>query len=212
MALGRYLRSAAACPSVPSPVGESTPDALLVLAPLKIEALTLGRARRLRIERTGMGPRESTRAVKRLADARASRVAVAGFCGGLDPDLQPGDVVVADEVRGPHGTTPCEHTRLLEILRSMGVRAVSGPIVSVDHMVLSEEERRVLHRTGAKAVDMESAWLAGLAHNRRLAVVRVVVDTPGRGLVRAGSPLTGGTRAWRTLLEVGRTLEIWARD
>ena len=35
----------------------------------------------------------------------AGAVAVVGFCG-VGPDLRPGDVVVATEIRGPEGVTP----------------------------------------------------------------------------------------------------------
>jgi 4-hydroxy-3-methylbut-2-enyl diphosphate reductase len=79
----------------------------------------------------------------------------------------------------------------------------------VDHVV-SGAERGELRRAGAIAVDMESAWLAEGASDRPFAVVRVVVDTPGRELRRPLATARGGVRALRTLRRAMPALRRWA--
>src|SRR5213593_1699869 len=128
----------------------------------------------------------------------AGAVAVAGFCGALDPSLRPGDVVVATEVRGPDGARPCPSAGILAAaLTTMGITARVGPLVSMDHVVSGSERERLRVETGALAVDMESAWLAAAAGDRPFAVLRIVVDTPRRELTR--NPLStarGGLKAY----------------
>lgn len=160
--------------------------------------------------RTGMGP-ERARAAVRAARARPERaVAVLGFCGGLAPDLEPGEVVVADELRGADGAFAChEPEALAEAISRAGLRARRGPIVSVERPVRGRERAR-LAADGAIAVDMESAWLAAAAAGRPFAAVRAVVDTPARELVSL-STFAGGLRAYRALRRAAGALESWTR-
>ena len=104
---------------------------LLVLAPLAVEAIAIARARGLRVERTGMGPDKARRAAKRLATDRAATIAVVGLAGAVDDSLEPGDVVVADEVRDGERRIPCDAaSEIAALLRREGIRAVVGPIAS----------------------------------------------------------------------------------
>ncbi|HEY3210967.1 MAG TPA: 4-hydroxy-3-methylbut-2-enyl diphosphate reductase [Actinomycetota bacterium] len=193
---------------------------LVVLAPLSIE----GRAIRSALPgalvlQTGMGRTRSARTMgarlpqrtKELLEGSGT-VAVAGFCGALDPSLRPGDLVVATEVRGPDGVTPCPSAGILAAaLARMGLAARLGPIVTTDHVVSGSERARLREETGAIAVDMESAWAATAAGDRPFAVLRVVVDTPRRELT--GNPLStarGGLRAYRALAKATPALASWA--
>ncbi len=123
-------------------------------------------------------------------------------------------MIVASEVRDGLGSilTPAAAPLTAE-LRSMGLRARSGPIISSDHIVDSTEERDRLAATGALAVDMESSTIVrGLAENFGevpVAVVRVIVDTPQRPLVGA-STLPGGAQALRTLRQAAPVFPRWA--
>jgi 4-hydroxy-3-methylbut-2-enyl diphosphate reductase len=190
-----------------------TPQAPLleVLAPLGFEARALRRGLAgAQVVRTGAGVRHARRAARKLAGSPARSVAIAGVCGALDRDLRPGDVVVASELRGGDETIACQTARALcEALAAAGISAEPVPLLSVDHMVRGRE-RRTLRASGARAVDMESAWLAEGAAGRPLAVLRVVVDGPGRELLRPGSVLRG-LRALRTLRRAAPALESWAR-
>jgi len=183
---------------------------LAVLAPLSIEALALRCGlREARVVQTGAGPGRSQSAAQRLYGSPDSALAVAGVCGAVDPELRPGDVVVASELQGGAGARELEHAgALMDALRSFAVRVRVGPIRSEDHLVRGVERER-LRESGAIAVDMESRWLAEAAHDRPFAVLRVVVDTPGRELLRFGS-IPGGLRALATLRQIAPALEAWS--
>jgi 4-hydroxy-3-methylbut-2-en-1-yl diphosphate reductase len=184
--------------------------ALLIAAPLRVEALALrGAVPGARLVRTGMGPRRATEAAARLAPAGAA-LAVAGLCAGLDPGMRPGDVVVASEVRGPDGTVPCDGAEALaRALERRGVRPVVGPLVSVDHLVHGQERARLL-AAGVVAADMESAFLAGaVAGGGRFAVLRVVLDAPGSELKRPGLA-AAVARALRVLRRSAPALQEWS--
>jgi 4-hydroxy-3-methylbut-2-enyl diphosphate reductase len=189
---------------------------VLVLAPLRIEARavapSLGAGSQL--QRTGMGPKRARSAAARAARTAADAVAIAGFCGALDPALAPGDVVVATEVRGVGGndlTFACPTAALLAgALRRRGLRVHEGPVVSTAHLVRGAERAR-LRATGAIACDMETAWLADAAAGRPLAVVRAVVDTPARELHDPVALVGGGARAFRALRTAAEVLDAWGR-
>ena len=169
--------------------------------------------------RTGMGPRNAERAVARaLAEpgARGAAVVASGFCAGLTPGMNPGDLIVADETRGPDGSTPCTDTGLLvdALARAVPGRTVhTGPLTGSDHVVRGQE-RAGLRTTGAIAVDMESAATlrsALRAGPRPVAAVRVVVDAPEHELVRIGT-VRGGISAFRVLRAVLPAFYEWHRS
>ncbi|TDB84210.1 1-hydroxy-2-methyl-2-butenyl 4-diphosphate reductase [Actinomadura sp. KC216] len=161
----------------------------------------------------------------RVPDACAALVVV-GFCGALDERLRPGDVLVADEIRGsgpfrgewgvdpPQGTEPgigpvaCASPRLLagELIKD-GLSVQVGPLVTADHVVRGKE-RAIWAAQGARAADMESAVVAARAGNRPVAAVRVVVDGPGHPLLHPGT-IGRGLAARRILARTGPALERW---
>ncbi len=91
-------------------------------------------------------------------------------------------------------------------LANAGLPIARGTLVSTDHLV-NGGEREALLAEGARAVDMESAYLSALATGRRFAVVRVVVDTPSRELGHALHTAAAGARALRILGRIGRVLD-----
>ncbi|MFJ5550331.1 1-hydroxy-2-methyl-2-butenyl 4-diphosphate reductase [Streptomyces sp. NPDC093225] len=229
----------------PGPDPEGAP--LLVACALGIERLALragGRAAPygpVTVLRTGMGPRAAERAVGRaLAEPTTAGAAVVatGFCAGLLPGMNPGDLVVATEARDPRGTVVCAGTA--ELTAALG-RAVPGRTVHTglltgsDHVVRGTE-RAELRATGAVAVDMESAatlWTAvhtvpgpgagtgpppaGAPRSpypggpRPVAAVRVIVDAPEHELVRIGT-VRGGISAFRVLRAVLPAFHDWHRS
>jgi 4-hydroxy-3-methylbut-2-enyl diphosphate reductase len=92
-------------------------------------------------------------------------------------------------------------------LRRAGLRVHTGPVVTVSGVVNSPARRRRLAATGAVAVDNESALLASA--DGCTAVVRAVVDTPGRPLLRPGTPARG-VAALAALRRAAPTIEAWA--
>lgn len=191
---------------------------LCVLAPMRLEATAAQRgAATARVKRTGMGRRRSLSAVRRLDVTLAGTdpVSVVGLCGSLQSDLQPGDIVVASEVRSHSGDVRIAlpgAPLLAASLADAGLPVRFGPLVSTERIVTGSP-RQALAASGALAVDMESAWLVAGLHEgeprRPFAVVRVVLDTPDREL-RSQHTLRNIQLARRRLSSVVPVLEQWA--
>jgi len=184
---------------------------LLVVTPLRFEHAAVRRALPgAALLRCGMGEARARAAVPVVARLGPAAVAVAGVCGALDDRLRAGDVVVASEVRGPEGVVSCSSERLAAALSAVGMRRVHvGPVRCIDHLVRGAE-RAALAGDGALAVEMESAWLAPAASGCPFAVLRVVLDTPRRGLTRPLAVACDGVVAWRALRRAAPALAIWA--
>jgi 4-hydroxy-3-methylbut-2-enyl diphosphate reductase len=182
--------------------------ALLIAAPMRLEAvLVRAAARGTRVRSTGMGARRSRASASSLLQQPGDGLLVLGFCGGLDEQSRPGDVVVAEEVwaagedPGDGERIRCEGApQLATAVAGKGMRVRCGPVVSVARLALGER-RAQLHAAGAIAVDMESAWLAQGARGRPFGVVRVVLDSPSHELLRPGLAISG-PRAARALWRV----------
>lgn len=92
----------------------------------------------------GPGSRLVTEALRERRNVEG--IVSTGFCGALDPALRVGDIVVSGE--------PVRSRR----------RFVQGELLSVDRVAVSAAEKRELReRTGAVAVEMESAAVAAKA-------------------------------------------------
>jgi 4-hydroxy-3-methylbut-2-en-1-yl diphosphate reductase len=185
---------------------------LTVFVPLAIEQAALRRALpSANVIRTGMGA-DRARSSADLLPPGDSPVAVAGFCGALAPGIEPGDVVVASEIRGPDGQSiACSAGPLVAALRRLDVgRLHHGPMVTTERAVRGDE-RAELAEAGAIAADMESFWLLEHAGDRPRAVLRIAVDTPERELGANLDTVTGGLTAYRSLRRGAAGLEEWAR-
>jgi len=189
---------------------------VLIAAPMRVEQLLIrSAARGARVVRTGMGARKSQAAAAELSREEGDALLVLGFCGGLDAESVPGDVVVADDVlvaaEEEHVAERirCDRSEwLARALGRAGLRVRTGPVVCVSRIALGER-RAELRASGAIAVDMESAWLAPGARGRPFDVVRVVLDSPSHELLRPGAAV-GAARAARTLRRVARELsDFW---
>jgi len=198
--------------SVAASASRQADHGIVVLAPLSVEARAVrSGAPWASVHQIGMGPRRAARSAALASGSGGRATLIAGFCGGLDPDLEPGDIVLASELRGPTGTTICDDPAILAgILRRGGLRVRVAPIASSQRLVLGER-RRTLHRTGAAAVDMESAWLAPVARHRPLVTLRVVVDTHRHELHRPLRTVAGAATAYRVLRQACALVEQWAR-
>ena len=177
-----------------------TPGAAVVAVPLRIEQAALaGRLPGTRVLRTGMGPARSAARTRSRLDG-ASAVLVAGVAGALDAALRPGDLVVADELRGEGTTIPGPSAPLLAAaLRRRGLTVHVGPLLT----------RASVRgpRAGALAVDMESAAIAEAA-GVPAAAVRAIVDTPAHPLARPGTAVRG-VRALAALRRAAPALQEW---
>ncbi len=202
------MSAATASVAEPPPVS----DELVVLAPLALEARAVrSGARWADVRRTGMGPRRSARAAQlSLTGGGARPILIAGFCGALDPSLEPGDIVLASELRSAAGTITCDDPTILAgVLRRGGLRVHVAPIVSSPRLVTGER-RQALFAAGAAAVDMESAWLVPAARRRPLQAMRVVLDSGHRELHRPLQTVGGFATAYRALRRACSLLQEWA--
>lgn len=159
--------------------------------PLRLEAAAARRGLRSgAVVRTGMGPQRATAFASRPPAGHLTGGAVVlGLAGGLSDALRPGDVVVADIVRGPgedRSTAPVATEAVVARLQEAGIGVVRGPVRSVERPVRGPERRR-LATDGTVATDMESWWLLG-AEPPPQAVVRVICDTPAAELVSLSLP------------------------
>jgi hypothetical protein len=152
------------------------PRGITVIAATPIEA------RAVRRECPAVNVVESGIALVNIDPAQLGDTVVScGLAGGLSPSYQTGSVLVPREVVRPDGTRLSCDRRLQDALVQSARRL--GNVVIEDPMITSETfvrgtTRAELGTRGYAGVDMES----GLLHASRIAVVRVILDTPSREL------------------------------
>ena len=127
----------------------------------------------------------------RLAEAaslRPSLVVSWGLCGGLDPRLRPGDLILGAEVVSDEGAVRTDEAvtaSLAQRLGGAGARVVVERLAASDAPVLTAAAKAELRRaTGAAAVDMESLIAGQYALEQRVpfAILRAVADPAERAL------------------------------
>ncbi len=122
-----------------------------------------------------------------LLDGLADPLVVsAGVCGGLDPRLQPGDLVIPDRVIDaagePHPIAPAHHR---VAVAGAGVAVCTGSLVTTREVVATPEAKAALFAaSGAVAADMESAVIVAraAASGCPALVVRAVSDSAWQSL------------------------------
>ena len=123
----------------------------------------------------------------------APLVISAGVCGGLDPRLAPGDLVVPARVLAPDGETLAVAPADARALAAAGT-AATGTLVTTLTVVGSPAAKAALRSaTGAEAVDMESAAIlaAAQADGLEAVVVRAVSDGAAESVPAELSALLG---------------------
>jgi adenosylhomocysteine nucleosidase len=139
---------------------------------------------------SGIGHDNARRAAQTLIDAGAAALVSWGYCGGLDPRLACGTLVLPDMVIAADGTIfyadPEWRAQLQHLLA--GRVAISGGSLAESTEPITDVRRKqaLFERRGAVAVDMESAAVAGVAARAGLpfAAIRAVVDVARHGLPR----------------------------
>ena len=128
----------------------------------------------------GPGPKLAARAVEVTRERqKLDGLVSTGFCGALDPDLQVADIFVATGiVSGGYEET------LARPLSSANGQAHVGKLLSVNHVAWTAAEKSALRKTGAGAIEMEAAAVAGKAseYNLPFYCVRVVSDVAGEDM------------------------------
>jgi adenosylhomocysteine nucleosidase len=131
-------------------------------------------ARRLGAVEIGGGlPAGARDAAERLVASGATALISFGLCGGLDPALRPGAILVPETVLDD-GTLYGSDSRLTAALGG-----AAGVMLAFATVVAAAETKALLWReTGAVGVDLESGAVARVAaqHGLPFAVLRAVCD------------------------------------
>jgi adenosylhomocysteine nucleosidase len=140
---------------------------------------------------SGIGCVAAAAAAQALVDAGVAALMTFGMAGGLDPALKSGSVVIPSELISSDGAryATCRAWRGQVAAAVSTLCAVTeGNLLTSSHAIGTPADKAAAFlRTGAAAVDMESAAVAGIAakHNLPFIAVRVIVDTAADVLPRA---------------------------
>jgi adenosylhomocysteine nucleosidase len=140
---------------------------------------------------SGIGLAAAQAAACALVEAGASSLMTFGMAGGLDPALKPGSVVVPCELISANGArfaaSRAWRERVAAALSPLRAVTEGNLLTSAGAIDTPAEKAKAFRRTGAAAVDMESAAVAEIAshHNLPFIAVRVIVDTAADALPRA---------------------------
>lgn len=159
----------------------------------------------------GVGARRARIGGTQLLDGGATALVSWGSAGALDPTLEAGALLLPQLVIAPDGRALLAdrnwQERVVESLDGR-VSAHAGPLAQVGRVIRTPDEKRDLHRrSGAVAIDMESAALADLAREAGVPflAVRAVTDTAGMTIPASITRAVDGTgrlRLARLLLGV----------
>jgi len=119
----------------------------------------------------GAGGRRAAAAVDVAAEFAPDAIISTGFCGALDESLDIADIVVATSVD--------DGRRQFAALPATGrFETFSGPVRSMEHVVVDADEKHLLYESGACAVEMEAGGVAARAFHHQLPFycVRAVTD------------------------------------
>jgi nucleoside phosphorylase len=142
----------------------------------------IANGRRFILVAHGAGPKLAERAtevaIRAVSGAKQSSsqleaIVSTGYCGGLDPKLQAGDIVVATEVRDLA-------TQEIYLCAELPDKPNTRIVLSQDRVATNIEEKAQLFRqTGACAVEMEAAGVALRAKRAALPFycIKVTSDT-----------------------------------
>jgi 4-hydroxy-3-methylbut-2-en-1-yl diphosphate reductase len=192
-----------------------TSDVLLLVSTRREQRALAAHGSRAEVVRTsGAGSfRDESTVPSSTAAGRHTAVAVAGLAHGLQMDVVPGTIVVADRVLAENGSVLAilESSALIAAeLMARGAPVMVGSIISIPDGRMSPTAKASLAATGALAVDRQTARLLEPPWDIPAAAVRVVVDDAHRGWPRR-TPRTRRSDAVRQLREVGQVLQAWGQ-
>ena len=140
---------------------------------------------------SGIGRAAASAAAQALVDAGVSALMSFGMAGGLDPQLEPGNVVIPCELLSSDGAryaaSQAWREQVAAAIRPL-CAVTDGHLLTSSHAIETPADKAAAFRdTGAAAVDMESAAVAEIAakHNLPFIAVRAIVDTAADALPRA---------------------------
>lgn len=152
--------------------------------------------------------------IDRMLDDGVAALMSFGMAGGLDPALEPGDLLVAERIVAADGRSYNADAGWSALLVAPPDEAPGCPscrlavLAGVDRPVVSAVAKRQLReRTGAVAVDMESHVVAEAAARRGVPFIalRAIADPAGRAVpsaALAGLAPDGRTRPFAVLVRL----------
>ena len=116
---------------------------------------------------------------------QGSIVVVCGLAGALAPNVRSGTILIPDRIGLTDGRVvhcdPILVQALVTAARRLHFQPDTGPLLTAQSLILGDD-RHHWSQQGFVAADMETGLLAG--RNLRVATVRVVLDSPERGISR----------------------------
>ncbi|MGO8920042.1 MAG: nucleoside phosphorylase [Stellaceae bacterium] len=126
--------------------------------------------------------------IARLVAEGASGLLSFGICGGLDPALASGQLLlplaVRDEAGGRLAVDRAWHRAVAAALAQAGIAVATGDVLGAAGIVATPERKRALRAGGAIACDLESHLVAeaAVAAGMPFLVLRAVADPARRRL------------------------------
>lgn len=164
--------------------------------------------KKVRIGVSGANADRAEEIAQGFLDSGAKAIVSAGLCGGLDPALKSGDLILGERVVSAQGDIVIADKRLAAAADKFAPRHVA--IFGSDEIVDSVEKKKALfQRYAAETVDMESHGAARAAARAEIPfiAIRVVADGHDRTLpkaaLRAVTP-TGGVNVTNVLVDCVR--------
>ncbi len=145
-------------------------------SPHSVFATTIG-SMQVYVTLAGVGAPNAQSVVTLAGNFRPSLAIVAGVAAGLKPQWRPRDILVAESVTGPGGTSGvCSSPDLVEIAKECGAKP-ARTLVTLPRIVRTVADKTRLGHS-ADAADMESAILMNYWSARHIPSValRVVLD------------------------------------
>ena len=184
---------------------------LLIVAPTAREARAIGSGCQV----TGTGEAGERGLATLLREEKPDTLLIAGLCGGLDPSLGTGDLILAREVLDESGeglqppSTMVSSAR--RAMRNEGSRFVCSRLVTVDKPVATRDAKRDLWNIhGAAGADMETAAFARVAgeHGAAWMALRAIID-PSTMSLPGSLHDWDGEADWGTALRMARQPRDW---
>ena len=132
---------------------------------------------------SGMGLKNVNAAVDILLAMKVENLVSFGTAGALSDELKSGDIVIPANIVNAKGDrqniSSVWRENVIQNLHTCPATIHYGDIVTTDNVISNSADKHALRKkTGAIAVDMESALISDAAteHNLSVIVVRIIVD------------------------------------
>lgn len=180
------------------------PRKFLIGQPIKLTENTL-------LFVSGIGASRAQHAAQQLVASGAKALLSFGTAGGLDPKLNPADIIVPTQILAADGArylmTPTWQQLLYKEAQGIGPAYQQFTLHSDTTISTTQMKQSLFQDTGAIAVDMETAAIAAVAHQHQLSVacLRVIVDPADFNLpqlihaVKANGKMQWLTVLWRLI-------------